>query len=172
MSLRHHLLVPIDFSANALEVVRATRQLALDHSMVTLLHVYQTNHVPPSASVSFVSAPMQLHGRQTGRLLESLREIRSTELRGVGCVNLEVLASPSPALAICRHAEEQSVDLIVMGTGARTAFSRLIIGSVAEHVVRAAPCPVLVVRPRRWRQASKYGRRGTWREVGMLECDM
>ena len=47
---------------------------------------------------------------------------------------------------ILRYAKEQQIDLIVMGTHGRGAVSHLLIGSVAENVVRKAPCPVLTIR--------------------------
>lgn len=48
--------------------------------------------------------------------------------------------------AICRVAEDEGVDLVVLGTHDRSGWSRLWFGSVSDHVVRHAPCPVLVVR--------------------------
>jgi universal stress protein A len=51
-----------------------------------------------------------------------------------------------PANEIVQFAEEQSVDLIIMGTHGRTGFSHLLLGSNAETVVRTAKCPVLTVR--------------------------
>ncbi len=52
----------------------------------------------------------------------------------------------SPAEVIPRVAEERGADLVVVGTHGRGLFSRLVLGSVAEHVVRHSPCPVLTVR--------------------------
>jgi nucleotide-binding universal stress UspA family protein len=57
------------------------------------------------------------------------------------------LRGGSPIANILQYAEEKKVDLIVMGTHGRHGFSHLLLGSVAEHVVRRAPCPVLTVRP-------------------------
>ena len=45
-----------------------------------------------------------------------------------------------------QYATEHGIDLIVMGTHGRKALGHLLVGSVAERVVRAAPCPVLTVR--------------------------
>jgi len=57
-----------------------------------------------------------------------------------------VLTSNAPALAITEYAKEAAVDLIVLGTHGRGAVAQLLMGSVAERVVRTAPCPVLTVR--------------------------
>ena len=57
-----------------------------------------------------------------------------------------VMTSGSPAYAIVDYAQEFDVDLIVMGTHGRGALAHLMMGSVAERVVRIAPCPVLTVR--------------------------
>jgi universal stress protein A len=51
-----------------------------------------------------------------------------------------------PFLEIVRYAQEANIDLIVMGTHGRSALAHMLMGSVAEKVVRKAPCPVLTVR--------------------------
>ncbi|GIW91325.1 MAG: universal stress protein [Pirellulaceae bacterium] len=56
------------------------------------------------------------------------------------------LVTGDPAGAIVRLAEDEQVDMIVMGTHGRTGLSRLLMGSVAESVVRRAPCPVITFR--------------------------
>jgi nucleotide-binding universal stress UspA family protein len=56
------------------------------------------------------------------------------------------LAAGYPAETIVRVAEERKADLIVMGTHGRTGLQHVLLGSVAEKVVRLAPCPVLTVR--------------------------
>lgn len=53
--------------------------------------------------------------------------------------------SPTPAHEIVSYAKELRADLVIVGTHGRNGVSRLLMGSVAEHVVRSAPCPVLVV---------------------------
>ncbi len=57
------------------------------------------------------------------------------------------LRSGSPVAQIEEYAKEKGIDLIVMGTHGRSGFSHLLLGSVAENVVRRAPCSVLTVRP-------------------------
>ena len=57
-----------------------------------------------------------------------------------------VAVSDTPADEIVRYAQDNNIDLIVMGTHGRRAVAHLLVGSVAERVVRTAPCPVLTVR--------------------------
>lgn len=63
-----------------------------------------------------------------------------------GSATLAVRISSSPANAIVEYARSIHADVIVVGTHGRDGVSRMLMGSVAEHVVRHAPCPVLVVR--------------------------
>ena len=53
----------------------------------------------------------------------------------------------TPFLEIVRYAKEEEMDLIVLGTHGRSGLAHVLMGSVAERVVRKAPCPVLTVRP-------------------------
>ena len=72
-----------------------------------------------------------------------------TQLRAVvpdGEAELAVRISGSPAVAIVQYARSIDAGVIVIGTHGRDGVSRLLMSSVAEHVVRHAPCPVLVVR--------------------------
>jgi hypothetical protein len=82
-----------------------------------------------------------------------------------------------PAQTITAYAKAAGIDLLVMGTHGRTGLSHLLMGSVAEHVMRHAPCPVLTLRERGTHEAiesisaaehvglgSVLGRHGTSRE--------
>jgi len=55
-----------------------------------------------------------------------------------------------PFVEIIRYAREHAVGLIVMATHGRSGLGHVLIGSVAEKVVRKAPCPVMTIRPRQW----------------------
>jgi nucleotide-binding universal stress UspA family protein len=57
-----------------------------------------------------------------------------------------LVTSSSPAFAIIDYARQHAIELIVMGTHGRGAVQHFLMGSVAERVVRLAPCPVLTVR--------------------------
>jgi nucleotide-binding universal stress UspA family protein len=77
------------------------------------------------------------------RRLESLISDEGREQLDAAAV---VLTSNAPAHAITEYAKETAVDLIVLGTHGRGGVAQLLMGSVAEQVVRTAPCPVLTVR--------------------------
>lgn len=59
---------------------------------------------------------------------------------------LRAMRYGNPANEICRYARKQSIDLLVLGTHGRTGLSHLLVGSVAERIIRVSPCPVLTVR--------------------------
>lgn len=80
--------------------------------------------------------------------MQAAVEGRLKTLAAAQTVPVETLAIwGNPPAEICRIARERSVDLIVMGTHGRTGLAHMLIGSVAERVVRHAPCSVLIVRP-------------------------
>lgn len=77
-------------------------------------------------------------------LFEDARE-RAEETGFAGDVVTRTVVG-TPARSIVAYAEEENVDYVVMGSHGRSGVSRVLLGSVAESVVRRAPCPVLVVR--------------------------
>ena len=80
---------------------------------------------------------------------ETLSGKTASLLQGVADVELSVCQHPSPGRALCQMAEDEGADLLILGSHGRSGLSRAFLGSVAEKVVRHAPCPVLVVRERK-----------------------
>lgn len=78
------------------------------------------------------------------RALEPIPDPRWADGRQV----VKLVRSGVPFLEIIRYAKEANIDLIVIGTHGRTGLSHVLLGSVAEKVVRKAPCPVLSVHPK------------------------
>ena len=70
-----------------------------------------------------------------------------TRGRGIGVTVSFLVWTGDPGESIVAAAEAEGVDLVVVGTHGRGTIGRLLLGSVSDHVVRSAPCPVLVVRP-------------------------
>jgi len=136
-----NILHPTDFSQPAASAFLLARSLAKDHgARIILLHVVETPIVGPAGMVPFPppAPPIDREGLRT-----QLEAIASAypELR-IECR----LAENQPASAILDVARESGCDVIVMGSHGRTGLSRLLMGSVAEQVVRRATCPVLTVK--------------------------
>jgi len=144
MSAATHILLTTDFSAASEEAVAKAGEMArATGARLTVLHVHRRAPAAPEAVVPadkyVTSADLDAEVHQ------NLEDLRRTLLQGVESVSLMSLESVSTPLAICDYAEKHGVDLIVIGTHGRTGVPRLLIGSVAERVVRHASCPVLVV---------------------------
>jgi nucleotide-binding universal stress UspA family protein len=134
------ILVATDFGAASDSALAYGR--ALSHAFgatLHVLHVRENNFFRPIASDPRTLEQAALHHIER-RLTDADR--RELHARAV----LET--SDATAEAIADYARENAVDLIVMGTHGRTGIDHAIVGSVAEHVVRLAPCPVLTVRCR------------------------
>jgi nucleotide-binding universal stress UspA family protein len=136
------ILHPTDFSERSSYAFRLACSLARDHgARVLVLHVV-TSLGPEEISYGEAVSELQPEGHQR-RLWAELRQVRSPD----PAVPLEhQLVEGEPADEIVRVAQETGCDLVVLGTHGRTGLDRLLMGSVAEQVVRRAPCPVLTVR--------------------------
>jgi nucleotide-binding universal stress UspA family protein len=133
------ILHPTDFSERSDVAFRFACALARDYgARLVVLHVVE---LPPVAFGEGVMIPSPAIEREP--LREQLRQrlSESPEVRGEAR-----LAEGDPAPAILRAAKDVSADLIVLGTHGRTGLGRLLMGSVAEQVVRKADCPVLTVK--------------------------
>jgi nucleotide-binding universal stress UspA family protein len=138
------ILVPSDFSACSDEALHYGLELArrFDASL-HLLHVVSDPVAQPWAAEGF-SVPMfevverwkeQAHARLSAAVPEADRHR----------VQVATVVA-TPYAEIIAYAVAQNVDLIVMGTHGRGGVSHMLLGSIAERVVRRAPCPVLTVR--------------------------
>jgi nucleotide-binding universal stress UspA family protein len=136
------ILVPHDFSETAERALAFALDLADKlGARVTLMHAYE---VP---SYAFPEGPA-LTAEMAGTLERAARaaiEGVAERARRPG-VELDIeLRQGIPWSEIVRLAKDSNADLVVMGTHGRRGFARMLLGSVAEKVVRTAPCPVLTV---------------------------
>lgn len=144
MSTPHHILVPTDFSPDAERALEYAMALASAlHVRVTLLHVisavyWATGEVPGALSAIVLE---ELEAAAQQGLEQALQRVRNAGLDGEA-----IVVHGSPFECIVATARDQGVDLIVMGSHGRTGLQHILLGSVAERVVRLAPCPVLVTR--------------------------
>ncbi|MGB0680507.1 MAG: universal stress protein [Polyangiales bacterium] len=149
MALLEHVVIATDFSPASMSALHQGVALAARFdARVTLLHVFDpAPWVPPAA----IPAPRAMEERIAAEMARSMRqaleELRSTHCATLAEVETVLLQHPNAAFAICEHAAERGADLLVVGTHGRTGVAHLLIGSVAERVVRHSLCPVLTVRP-------------------------
>lgn len=138
------ILVPTDFSSCAAEALHAAVDIAARYgASITLVHVFEPIVYPFPEAVGFASV-INLADviDDIDRLLEKNR-LQAIEAGAKNVTALQLQGHPPSEIA--DYASDQGFDLIVMGTHGRRGVSRLMIGSVAERVVRIAPCAVLTV---------------------------
>ena len=137
----HTMLLPTDFSPSAERACQQGFALAArEQAQVLLLHVLS------SSNLAFGDTPLpmraQLENEMCAEAEQRLKVLAASQT--VPVETLVVLGHPTAE--ICRIAQERETDLIVMSTHGRTGLAHLFIGSVAERVVRHAPCSVLIIR--------------------------
>ena len=137
------ILVPIDFSDCSAKALQYAVALAQQHAaVVTLLYVVQT--VPAYGeygAIESVAAEAEMRTAGQERLTGIIRDGIKGKIAADGAVR-----SGSPSHEIVELARNLPADLIVVSTHGHTGLKHVLLGSVTEHVVRNAPCPVLVVR--------------------------
>lgn len=141
------ILVPIDFSEYGEQALRYGCAMADKFGAhVHLLHVVD-DYYPYIAEAPALSGSRDdyLGGLRTGAERE-LEKLPDREWCPADKVTRSIIVG-TPFVEIVRYAKENSIDLIVVGSHGRSGLSHVLMGSVAERVVRKAPCPVLTVRP-------------------------
>jgi nucleotide-binding universal stress UspA family protein len=139
------LLVPTDFSDSARQAFRYGLSFAKEYQAeLVLLHVVENLTVGYASDlfpVPMAEVFQEISGYAKAELAKLAEEARQ---RGVRVSELVVQGKPSAE--IIRHAAENDVDIIVLGTHGKGMLDQALFGSTTERVVRRAPCPVLSVR--------------------------
>jgi len=141
------ILVATDFSEPSDAALAYGRELArtFDASL-TVLHIVDNILTRAYGTDGVVLADPELQREiETSAQRQVDASLFDEDRQALGAVGL-VITSNSPSAAIVTYARDASIDLIVMGTHGRGAIAQILMGSVAERVVRIAPCPVLTVR--------------------------
>lgn len=135
-----HLVVPTDFGEPAQAALNFAVDLAKKYeAKLTLLHVYG---VPTVYYPDAVSWPLEELGKAAQTSLDTaVAQVRARWPNTQG--NVEV---GDPRESILKFAKESDADLLVIGTHGRRGIAHLVLGSVAEWLVRMSPLPVLTVR--------------------------
>jgi nucleotide-binding universal stress UspA family protein len=140
------ILVPMDFSEPSQTALHYARELALQSGAE--LHLVHVGEDPmllagwpalPADSASEV-------GEEAAAVRDQLNRLFTPDDRARLKTGVHAIVGQPTGYAVSRYAADGEFELIVMGTHGRTGLTHVLIGSVAEQVVRTAPCPVLTIR--------------------------
>lgn len=137
------VLVPVDFSENCRKAVTYAHAFARQFgAKLNFLHVIQVNYAYGEfGAIDFSALEREM---RVGAQKELAALVSSAESTGLSAESQ--VREGSPAKVIADVAREAGADLIIISTHGYTGLRHVLMGSIAEHVVRYAPCPVLVVR--------------------------
>jgi nucleotide-binding universal stress UspA family protein len=137
------VIAATDFSKPAEAALAAAADFSRrTESSLSVVHALAIDHVLPTGAEAWsVWSPDELN-----RLRADAKKHLDDELQRAGLKAEGVISDTSPANAILSLAEEQKARLICVGTIGRTGLRRVVMGSVAEAIIRKAHCPVLVTR--------------------------
>ncbi|MGI9174231.1 MAG: universal stress protein [Rhodothermales bacterium] len=140
-----HLLLPLDFSESSLRAIPYAKDLAARYqARLTAIHVFDDVDLPgfygDFPNPLPIAAP-EIENKVRGTLREAVEAAPGPDVP----VEFAVGRGAAPNV-IVDEAENREIDLVVMASHGQSGVERLLLGSVSEHVLRAAPCPVLLVR--------------------------
>jgi len=139
------ILCPVDFSESSEHALRYALAFAAAYDAeLEVMHVVEMPFLPAysTAGMPELNVPVERIQQQFREQLDQLVErYRTTYAKITGRTSVG-----TPFLEIIREARSGQFDLIVVGTHGRTGLRHMLIGSVAEKLVRKAPCPVLTVK--------------------------
>jgi nucleotide-binding universal stress UspA family protein len=140
------VLVPTDFSDASESALRYGKAMAEKFgASLHVVHVMEDLLAHAWAAEVYVSSMPQLRDEIEKESRQRLGTLLTDDERKAFRAETALLAG-NPFLEIIRYAKSHTVDLIVMGTHGRGPIAHMLLGSVAEKVVRKSPCPVLTVR--------------------------
>jgi len=144
-----HVVVATDFSHSSRAAIAAANLIGQSFgARITLVHVYDpTPLMPPAVIPNPVRMDSSIGQELEQAAKKELHRIREEELDASLEVKIAVVQHPSAHRAICDLAREEGADLVIVGTHGRTGIRHVLLGSVAERVVRHCHTSVLTVRP-------------------------
>lgn len=132
------ILCPVDLTQMCSDCIQIASSLARESGGELIFLYVAVPELPPAAGLAIAEVNQAIEQERA-----ALRNIRPW---GAGILHRHELVRGQPAAAIAGYARQHNIDLIVMPTHGRTGLSRFLLGSVAEEVLRHAPCPVLTIR--------------------------
>jgi universal stress protein A len=133
------ILCPVDFDQNSLLALRLASELAQERKAT--LHLLHVVPMPPGPEVALPFGKMEAAARS------KLEKLARQKIDRKASYEVDVMMG-DPGVEVLQLARRLHADLIVMATHGRKGLRRLVLGSIAERVVREAPCPVLTVKPK------------------------
>ena len=147
MPITRSILVATDFSPAAEHGLLKAAEIARDTgAKITVCHVMDPSPLAPLATRGKVGDQLGAGQDLEKAIHAALKDVVQEHFAEVEETKTALVISPNPADGICHYAEKEDTDLIVLSTHGRSGLAHLLIGSVAEKVVRHAPCPVITVR--------------------------
>lgn len=142
------ILVPVDFSEFGKHALKYGCELSRRFgSELHLLHVVEDVYPLVPEAGMLLPAQGDYLAELEASAAKALDQVPADDwCHGISRV-VRSVGSGTPFLEVIRYAREHDIDLIVIGTHGRTGLVHMLMGSVAEKIVRKAPCPVLTVRP-------------------------
>ncbi len=142
------VVVGVDFEAAGDEAIRAALRTHASSPAQRLLFVFalDPNNLPEAFGEEEFDTKEEALEYAAGLLRKRVERIASVERRTLEHVRVLPRAG-KPASVLLNACSEYSAELLIVGTHARRGIDRIMLGSVAENLVREAPCPVLVARP-------------------------
>ena len=136
------IMVPVDFSSYSKQAVNYAAMIAKKFNAgIVVAHVIDSLSYSVTDTLKVIE-----HRRALETIAGTLLDNLSKQLREKNLKVKTYLVRGAPYREILKKTQLEKVDLIVMGTHGRTGVAHLLLGSVAERVVRLSPCPVLTVR--------------------------
>ena len=139
------VLAPVDFSDASEAAIQHAQEIAMTYGAeIDLLHVVEEPFYPPEYGVGSPAFP-------TTEIIENVeKQLGDLAREKIGYEHVMIEArTGSPAREILDYVSENEIDLVVLATHGRTGLNRVLLGSVAERVLRQSPKPVFVVKPDR-----------------------
>ena len=146
------ILTPVDFSDFSIDAAKSAYELCKETGgELHLIHVVAPHHMfllmPISAVPGERAREMARESAMVEQAEDELERIKKDQFDGSKKVRSTVVVG-HPVNEIERYARKEGIDLILLPTHGRTGIEHVLIGSVAEKLVRTAPCSVMVIRAR------------------------
>ncbi len=140
------ILCPVDFSEFTDEIIEYALDIAKKYDAeLYLIHIIPNlNYFTPYESFFTPENLIVVEKNMETEVNKDFDDL----MKKINGPAVKVIKNGTPFVEIINYARSESMDLIIIGTHGRSGLEHILIGSVAERVIRKAPCPVLTVRPK------------------------